>query len=286
MKIKIKRFLLANISLAGLSLFSVSVHAQAVTCDTTNNINPVLQNVTMLAENSCQYTYNLEAGTKSSQSISQAYFAIDCALTASGTGVTQGDCGEGATSGGIEWGIGMDKKILTVTPQPGPSLDPVVMTVNSCLQGEVGFAVKNGGSFDACATTGPIAVPVVEAEPVQTSFACHNLDHENLDGGTGQLFDLQASLRVERGADACITDLKVFTELNCPAGEGTTIDPSEVDEHFIYAGTLQAEECTESIEGNTGSPFLGYKLISGGTPYLFCFDLADGSLVALSNCGL
>lgn len=284
MKITGNKLLLA-IAAIGVSLSSYNIQAQQ--CDgSTNDYDLTLAVVPLLpSTTSCQFNYTVSPGKKQLNKISFLEFAIDCSLTATGPNLTQRACGAGGQGGAYAFGLPFS--VITYTPQPG-ALNPIEMTVDTCNVGTIGFSSKAGPSVDACTTDGP--VPGFIGEGASTASACYNLtkeveidDPENPGETITQV--LEISLKVTRSPiNNCITEMEYHNGHNCEDPNPMPVPAGTPDPANASAGSLDSQICPESVSGDTGSPFYGYEINSGGTPYKLCIDLANGSLVPLNNC--
>jgi hypothetical protein len=109
---------------------------------------------------------------------------------------------------------------------------------------------------------------------------CVNLNADTSEGPN------QSSVSGTKGSDGCISgDLMFYAQSNCQ-GDGISLPPfGATEKDVINSVFIGNPVCQEVVEGRTNSPFLGYKITSGGTLYKFCIDLATGRLTFNSLCG-
>ncbi len=289
-----------------VALLPLSPIVSAQECDETNTIYPALNSVTKVGPEHCRFSYALEQGSKTLWSIRNVQIGVPCGVSISGDEVvSQGECSEGGP-GRIKYLEGYPATVTTLMPHKEyedddegykkghkhRTFDSFEIVADTCRVGPIGMGFKTrnkhrwGPKFDACLTEGPVPVPVPEPGAVSASTECLNLEEKSIDPGDGSpLTANQASISVERGGNGCVTKMNAYTELNCQ-GEGTSVPAQDPIDKLVYAGGMRKAGCPEITFAKTGSPFLGYEFISGGTPYRLCFDLADGSLVDGSLCGL
>lgn len=276
----IRKLIFSCTAAGGLLIFSTTSFAQS--CGTTNIQVPKLTNVKELASGGCQFSYKLSPGRASKEKLQNVQVGIPCGVTIKGAGIQQSTCSEGGPND--KFLQGYPATVATITIPAGSKASTVAFEADTCEVGKIGIGLKTANSFETCMTKGPAPDP---ARKAAVSYSCNNFDEMDIDPGNGQaLLSNKTSVMVSRGNNGCITgDIKVYKGLDCK-GNATTIQPSQPSSKFVYAGGFGAQACPEIVEAKTGSPFLLYRIVSGGTPYLFCIDLANGNLVALSFCGV
>jgi len=284
--LKSKPVLFAAGLIASVALFAASEVRATDPCSRSNDFLPVFDGVTPLGGGIFRYSYTVGPGGKEVSKISSSEFSIQCGLVIppanqAANKTDQNDCGEGGQANDKYARDIPAVSVITVTPQVISSLDPVLLDVvgSDGQVGFVGWQSKSGKSIDGCIVDGPILASIPAAS---ASSFCLNLA-ANVEAGF-----FEFSLGGTKGADNCIVSpLDYFDAPNCPTPPGpTAMVPEGVqDANFVVSAALGGNQaCDETIVGNTGSPFIGYQVTSGGTPYRLCIDLMTGLLVAETNC--